>query len=54
MYIAMTPSSKQLATDDAHVTDGNEVILPQGKSSANTIIKAYALFDLVNQEPSGA
>lgn len=52
MYIAMISSSKQFATDGAHVTDGNEVILPQGKSFANTIIKACTLLDLANRAAS--
>jgi hypothetical protein len=52
MYIAMISSSKQFATDDAHVTDGNEVILPHGTWSANTILKACTLLDLANRAAS--
>ena len=52
MYIAMCSSSKRTATGDAHVTDSNEVILPHGTLSANTIIKACTLLDLANRAAS--
>lgn len=52
MYIAMISLSKQTATDGAHVTDSNEVILLQGKSFDNTIIKACSLLDLANRAAS--
>jgi len=52
MYIAMCSSSKHYATDDAHVTDRNEVIIPHARSSTNTIIKACTLLDLANRAAS--
>jgi len=52
MYIAIYSSSKHSAIDDAHVTNSNKAIITHVKPSANIIIKACTLLDLVNRVAS--